>query len=331
MNKKDIQNFQLLIDSSNTILVIQPDNPDGDSIGSAIALEEIFHLMGKDVHLYSAVDISRYLRYIKGWDRISNEMPSTFDCTIMVDNSNPSLFEMTFKNYIGQISKKSVAIIDHHTTTFDMEFETINLFSEEAASTSEVIFSICETLNWEINALAAEPMAIALLSDTLGLTTESVTEKSVRTLYELVKRGVVLADIDQRRREFGKRSIEIMRYKAELIQRIEFYHENTIASVIIPWGEIEEYSEQYNPSQLFIEEAMQIESVEFSVAFKVYDNRITAKIRSHIPIANKVAEQFGGGGHPKSSGCKVQRTDIDEFKNEFIHATIAEIKKFKSL
>ena len=81
----------------NTILILQPENPDGDSVASALALEEIFGELGKRVIIYSYVHIPDYLKYIQGVDRITDEFPNSFDATIVVDTVTASLLENTLK------------------------------------------------------------------------------------------------------------------------------------------------------------------------------------------------------------------------------------------
>src|SRR5688572_18509414 len=84
-----------LVENAKNILIIQAENPDGDSLGSALALEAIFDEMGKKVSLYCMVEMPKYLRYAKGWDRVQNELPRDFDLTIIVDTSSASLLERT--------------------------------------------------------------------------------------------------------------------------------------------------------------------------------------------------------------------------------------------
>src|ERR1700712_1833431 len=81
-----------LIGDAQKIVVVQADNPDADSLGSALALEHILGDMGKSVALYCGVDTPGYLRYIAGWDRVLSELPSSFDLSIIVDASTYTLF-----------------------------------------------------------------------------------------------------------------------------------------------------------------------------------------------------------------------------------------------
>jgi phosphoesterase RecJ-like protein len=121
-----------------------------------------------------------------------------------------------------------------------------------------------------------------------------------------------------------KKSPDLVRYKGELLQRIEYYDNNRIAIITIPWEEIERYSHSYNPSMLVIDDMRLTENTEIAIAFKVYNKgRITAKIRSNhgSGIAKALAEHFGGGGHPYASGFRIESESnkpFEEIKSECI-------------
>ena len=121
-----------------------------------------------------------------------------------------------------------------------------------------------------------------------------------------------------------KRSVEIMRYKAVLMNRIEFYIDNQIALVEIPWKEIEAFGEQYNPPMLVMDEMRLVSGVKIAVALKYYNNgKITGKIRSNFgcPISAKLAENFGGGGHKYAAGFKIIDSSNKNIKQEVIDYT----------
>jgi phosphoesterase RecJ-like protein len=119
-----------------------------------------------------------------------------------------------------------------------------------------------------------------------------------------------------------RKSPELVKYKGELLQRITYHADNRLALVWIPWKEIEAYSPSYNPSMLVMEDMRMTTGVKVAVAFKIYkDGKVTGKIRCNqdAPIAAKLAEHFGGGGHPYASGFKTQDgRPFNEVKSECI-------------
>ena len=97
MTYTQADDIQKLITDATHIVILQADNPDGDSLASALALEHILGDMGKKVSLYCGVDISSYMHYIPGYDRVSKDLPHDFDLSILVDCSSATLLEQLGK------------------------------------------------------------------------------------------------------------------------------------------------------------------------------------------------------------------------------------------
>lgn len=295
------------INDASKIIVVQAENPDGDSLGSSLALEEILGDLGKEVVLYCPVDIPKYLRYAKGWDRVVNEFDTSADLVIIVDTASDVLLTKTLE-YPGIrsfLDTHPVLVIDHHTTESTLSFDHL-LVTEAAVATSEVIYHLASAAGWKISASAAENMMIALMSDSLGLTTQSVTPETFFVAGKLAELGASNAEIEGRRREFMKKSPEILAYKGKLIERVEYFCDGKLALVHVPFEEIEQYSDQYNPGALIGDELRLVEDVVLSCVIKTYpDGKLTARLRASEPIAERVAGYFGGGGHPYAAGFRI--------------------------
>src|ERR1035438_6865384 len=76
-----------IVADANKVLILQADNPDGDSLGSALALEQIIGDLGKEPILYCGVDMPTYLHHMTGWDRVEKNFDGSFDISIIVDTS----------------------------------------------------------------------------------------------------------------------------------------------------------------------------------------------------------------------------------------------------
>lgn len=311
-----------LITDAQNVIVIQAENPDGDSLGSSLALEEILGDLDKSVTLYCPVEIPKYLRYIKGWDRVTTDFNFAADLAIVVDTAADILLSKTLETPgVRQFFEAHPAlVIDHHTTESTLSFPN-ELLSESSVSTGEVIYHLAKKAGWPINPQAAEDLMIAQMSDSLGLTTQSVTPESFRVAADLAELGASNAEIENRRREFMKKSPEILAYKGKLIEKIEYFLDGKLALVHIPFSEIEEYSDQYNPGALIGDELRLVDNVALSVVLKTYpDGKITGRLRGNEPIAESVAGYFGGGGHPYAAGFRVYE-DYDTIVRELIDAT----------
>jgi len=304
---KNIQKVIELVGKSKKILIIQAENPDGDSLGSALALEEILTDAGKDVTLYCPVEIPKYMRYIKGWDRVVSDFNFKTDLAIIVDTTAEVLLSkiVDIPGARHYLETQPVIVIDHHTTVSTLSFENTAII-EEAVATAEVVYDLATKAKWPINKQAAENLMIAIMSDSLGLTTQTVSPKTYLILSKLAELGANNYDSEQRRREYMKKSSEILSYKGRLLERIEYLLDGRLAFIHIPWEEIQAYSDQYNPSMLVLDETRLVEGVEISIAIKTYpDGKLTGKIRSNLPVAEQVAGYFGGGGHDFAAGFRV--------------------------
>lgn len=323
-----IEEAKKLINNANKIIVIQAENPDGDSIASSLALEEILGDLGKDVVLYCPVSIPKYLRYINGWDRVVSDFVTDFDLAIIVDTSSDTLLSKVLEIPEAQksLSDKNVLVIDHHTTDSTLSFDH-SIFNEPAVATGELIYKLAKYADWNINQQAAEDLLISIMSDSLGLTTQSTTAEAFFVAGELTKLGASNAEIENRRREFMKKSPEILNYKGRLIERIEYLLDGKLALVHVPWSEIQEYSDAYNPGALIGDELRLVEGVALSVVIKTYpDGKLTARLRGNLPIAESVAGYFGGGGHDYSAGFRVYE-DYDTTVRELVNATDKALKE----
>ena len=147
----------------------------------------------------------------------------------------------------------------------------------------------------------------------------SATFSAMARLTEL---GGNIAGVEDARREFMKKSRRILAYKGELISHIEYYLDGKLAVVHIPWEEIREYSDEYNPGVLIIEEMKMVTGVEVAVAVKTYpDGKVTGKIRTSAPIADTLAGFWGGGGHLYASGFRTYDDTYETVLRELIHET----------
>jgi bifunctional oligoribonuclease and PAP phosphatase NrnA len=316
-----------IIDGAQRIVVLQADNPDADSLGSALALEAILSDQGKDVALYCAVDIPGYLKYLTGWSRVLRELPKNFDASIIVDTSTRTLFEKSIESGEYQwLGTKPCIVIDHHAETAnDIEFATVVLNPDSASSTAEVIYDFAKQAYGSIPTDAFDPIMTGILGDTQGLTNQLATAHTYEIMSELIAAGADRPALEELRREGSKMHESIFRYKGQLIERTEFANDNQIAYVSIPQAELITYSPLYNPGPLIQPDMLQTDGVRVGIVFKVYDDgKITGMIRCNAgaEIANKIAVRFGGGGHGFAAGFKI--TDgkpFNEVKSECIAYT----------
>ncbi len=309
-----------IVSAAHKIVIIQADNPDADSLGSALALEHILADLGKDPYLYCAVDMPGYLRYMDGWDRISSELPHQFDASIIVDASTMTLLEkLVDAGYQGWLAAKPCIVLDHHETVENpVPFATVTINDSGRASAGELIYLLAQQLNWSIPIEAQAFLMSSILGDTQGLTNQLASAETYRIMAAMVDAGVDRPALEELRRQFGKMPREIYLYKAKLITRTEFAANGRMATVVVPQAEINEFSPLYNPAPLIQNDMLQTQGIQLAVVFKHYaDGKVTGAIRSNAiaPVAGKLAEHLGGGGHAFASGFKItDGRSLDDIK-----------------
>ena len=320
-----VDEIKKIIDEAQRIVILQADNPDGDSLGSALALEAILSAQGKDVALYCAVDIPGYLKYLSGWSRVLRDLPKNFDASIIVDTSTKTLFgKIQAAGEYSWLATKPCIVLDHHAeTASDIEFATIVHNPEGVSSTAELIYDFAKAAYGSVPSDAFNPLMMGILGDTQGLTNPLASAHTYQVMSEMVAAGADRPALEQLRREGSLMHESIYRYKGKLIERTEFAYDNQIATVTIPQSELITYSPLYNPGPLIQTDMLQTEGVRVGIVFKVYDDgKITAMIRCNAgaEIANKIAVKFGGGGHGFAAGFKiVDGRPFNEVKSECIN------------
>lgn len=320
MNNEEIDKLKKLLSGATTVVIIQADNPDGDSLASALALEEILGDLNKQTHLYCGVDMPDYLKHLKGWDRVNKEIPTAFDLSVIVDTSaNDLLTKLNESPARSWVASKPVIVLDHHSgVKCDISYASLVINDDEAVSTGEVIYKIATALKWPLNLQAKTHILSSILSDSLGLSSDGTTPTTYRIVADLVESGVNRSELEEARKALNKMPVSIYSYKADLIKRTEFMVGGKVAFVSIPHDEVMEYSPLYNPGPLIHGDMLQVENVLVAIVVKVYkDGRITGSIRTSAkaPVAAEIAQKFGGGGHVYASGFKItDGTKLTEVK-----------------
>ena len=137
--------IKTLIDDAKRIVVIQAENPDGDSLGSSLALEALLGDLKKDVAMYCPVAIPKYLRHVTGWDRVTDEWTGQYDLAIIVDTSSETLISKVLSTPGARhfLETHPVIVLDHHASVIStLPFEHTMIMSETAVATGELIYDL---------------------------------------------------------------------------------------------------------------------------------------------------------------------------------------------
>lgn len=330
--QQNIKKLQALVGEAKTILVLQPEKPDTDSLTSSLALEQILGDLGKEVVLYCKDKLPRYISYFEGADRVQDDFPSKFDMAILVDTGGPQQVGRTLEKYQSKLAKKPFVIIDHHGHREPMPFETIDVVDDSITSTCELVVNIARQLDWTINQDAASLLVPGILADTRNLTIATVTPTSFRVVADLIELGADINKIHEAYRNADALVPELLQLKGRLLSRLELFCDNKIALVTVTPEELKQYAEIHDPSDLVIYEMQWLKGVEVAVVIREYrgeGTKIKISTRARMPVAAKTCQHFGGGGHDRAAGAQVNDKPVDEVKAEFVKVLCQNIKEYE--
>jgi len=301
-----------LITESSSIALITHVNPDGDAIGSTIALMHALDKIGKLVDVYCQDLVPSRLNFLTGVKRIKRPDQSTknYDLAIALDCSDPERMG-TCISIMGRA--KRTANIDHHVS--NTSYANINVVDEEAAATGEIVYHLITLLEIEPNKSIAEALYTAIVSDTGRFSFSNTTPKTHRIIANLIEWGADVVELSNLL--FNSHTLEWVRLLGQAINTLEIYHEGKVAIMHITQEMMNKTGASEEHSSGIIQYAKDIMGVELAALLREVDNStIKVSLRSQSIIdVSLLAQEFGGGGHKRAAGCTINLPLIQAQKN----------------
>ncbi len=308
-NKVDMSEYTKaleLIEKSRYILIITHVNPDPDSIGSALALSNLFS-ENKIKHKVFNVsdDLPQNLNFIPRFEKITNQLPAFFDLAISVDCG-------TYKR-LGFELDSSIPLInfDHHKS--NEKFGIVNIVDPQKSSTSELIFDFFKHNGLYITKNSATALYVGIYDDTLAFSLGRCDETTFEKVNFLVECGASPSEIANKllRRD----SLAKYRIIPKVLDSLELYKEGEVASIIAK----EEWFKQTGAHNRDCEDAldmiMSIAIVRIAIFVRVVNgvSRVSLRSKGQIDVS-KIAGVFDGGGHFNAAGCTIESLDVKKVK-----------------
>jgi len=305
-----------LIEKSRYILIITHVNPDPDSIGSALALSNLFYenkIKHKVFNISS--DLPQNLDFIPRFEKISDQLPAFFDLAISVDCG-------TYKR-LGFELDSSIPLInfDHHKS--NNSFGTVNIVDPMKSSTAELVFEFFKHNGLYITKNSATALYVGIYDDTLAFSLGRCDELTFEKINFLVECGASPSEIANKllRRD----SLAKYRIIPKVLDSLELYKEGAVASIIAK----DEWFKQTGAHNRDCEDAlnmiMSIAIVKIAIFVRVVNgvSRVSLRSKGQIDVS-KVAGIFDGGGHFNAAGCSIETLDVEKAK-EIVLKEIFEI------
>ena len=299
---------------ANKILLLSHENPDGDAIGSLMAMYHMLKDLGKNV-LVVVPEIPPAFLYLNGIDKVLSKTDDTFDLGIVVDCAN--------RERIGQINNefsncKKTIVIDHHIS--NSRYGDINYVEELTASCTQVLYYLFKKWNINITNDIGEAIITGCLTDTSGFRNNNVDKNTFMMAAELMDIGIDINKIYYL--AVSKKSMAQYLLMKMTLDRLEMFEDGKIAFSYISEEDFANVGALPGDHEGLVDLGRNIGGVEVSIFMREDDGyRISFRSNGNIDV-NEIAKKFGGGGHKMAAGAKIDG-DFKETKDKVLF----EIKK----
>jgi phosphoesterase RecJ-like protein len=301
---QQLQEAARFIQENDRFLVISHVNPDGDAIGSTCSMACMLDKLGKSFVMVNEDRVSKRFTVIPRSDQIVGRseqgLPEGFQAVIAVDSAD---FDRIGQTKALLSEGTPILNIDHHPTNDG--WGSVSLIREDAASTTEVLFALCQELQIPLDEELATCLYAGLMTDTGGFRFSNTTVAVMRTAADLMEAGVNATRLSEGLMgTMTKGQVELLKHA---LQTMEYASEGRIAWISIKEEEIAELVEDPTDTEGLVNYPRSIQGVEVGLMFKQVDSeRVKVSLRSKDVDVSAIAQSFGGGGHVKASGCTFQ-------------------------
>jgi len=293
------------------IILLPHNKPDGDALGSSLALLFYFRKLKHDVDLISPTEYSESLQWLPGTEDIlvfSEETQSLIKKKIV---NSDYIFFIDFNNYsrINNIkdfflySKAKKILIDHHPFPFYFDF----MFSDPTvAATSILVFRFISDMNHldKIDKKIATCLYVGLITDTGFFRFPSVTSETHFIAGKLIKKGIDIDFIyDHLQEKYNENRLKLL---SKALMKLKVIKKCRTAYTSIKASDMNFYSYQQGDTEGIINYGLSIENIVFSVFFFEEKEKCPIKIsfrsKGNFDVNTFARKHFGGGGHKNAAG-----------------------------
>ncbi|HBX75058.1 MAG: bifunctional oligoribonuclease/PAP phosphatase NrnA [Acidaminococcaceae bacterium] len=285
-----------LLKSAQKLVIVSHVSPDGDTLGSSLALMHALRMLGKEVIMNVDDDISNVFSFLPGIDaygRFNADESVEADLLVVIDASSAD----RAGNAMDVVRSRAVLNIDHHKT--NTRFADYLYLDPDAAATAEIMYRLLKEMGISINTDIATCIYEGLYTDTGSFKYSNTTANTLRTAADLLGYGVNPSLISDNMELKSRSQVEMLR---KVLETLTFLHDGKIAFIEIA----PELYDHNVDTDAFISYPRYVEGVEVALLFKQVEENLTrVSFRSKEKDVAKIALSFGGGGHKKASGCSI--------------------------
>lgn len=298
------------IKSSKKIGITCHVSPDGDSIGSCLALLQGLLNIGKDAYILSKESLPDTFSYLPNFYKITCELNTVLegtDAVIVVDCGN---LERINANIRLDDKKYTLINIDHHLS--NDKYGDLNYIDTKAAATAEIVFKLLSMLQVSIDKNIATCLYTSLITDTGSFRFSNTTSLTHEIAGALISTGIDFPEIH--RKIFENTSFEMVKLQGKVIENMHLEFNGKLCVMELDDKTILDFNLKNSDTSEIINIGTKIDTVEVVALFKESDEAVKVSLRSkHYVDVRKIAELFNGGGHIRAAGFSTDKP-LEEIK-----------------
>lgn len=319
MTKENIPIVDFLKNVKGSILILTHENPDGDSLGSGLALYKFLKKKGKEVYIGSKDGVPHFLDFLPCVEDVINPDGKFYDVGIVVDASG--FYRVGKEVKVGKRIR-----IDHHVGG---EFYGMHDYIDPTApATAALVYEIIK--NWDETAIdkdIATCIYTGLATDTGFFRYSNTNEKTFELAKELVSYGAdpyyVYTMVMEREK------VNKMKLIAKVLETLQLHEDGKVAGITVFKKFLDETGTTYEDTEGLVNYPRSIEGVK--VAYALIEKpeegvwKVSLRAKGNVNVG-KIAERLGGGGHKYASGAKIKTNSYEEALKKLLEAIKEELK-----
>ncbi len=290
---------------SRRFLLTTHENPDGDALGSLLAMHRLLEQLGKDSLMYMSPDEFPLPWEYRGFtfDGLVGSAPDDVGerTIVFLDCGNIDRMPVDFLQAEG----RRILNIDHHHD--NTRFGTVNLVVPDASCTAEIVWSLFKELGAQLTVGIADALYVGLITDTGRFMYENTSPAAHRMAAELIESGVQPHQVYRRLWE------DLPYRRLELLQRalasVERHDDGAVTVAHLTKGDYRETGAEETDSEGVVDHIRSVEGTKAAVLVRelLADDRdgmrkVSLRATDGTVDVSRVARDFGGGGHPQAAG-----------------------------
>ncbi|MBS5023889.1 MAG: bifunctional oligoribonuclease/PAP phosphatase NrnA [Firmicutes bacterium] len=295
-----IEEIAARIRRAKSAVILTHMRPDGDAIGSALALSCALERLGIAHHVCDESDIPSNLAFVPGIQQLEKKLPADAELYIAVDSSDEQRLGALADDFRAAAARRDTINIDHHVS--NTRYAKYNYVRECSANCMNIA-ALIEALGVSFDKRTAEALLLGLLTDSGNFSHDDVTEETFLTAAKLMKAGADIRALNYNL--FKKQPKTRAELYAYTMSRIRYFLGEKLAVISISLETMKQFGADNGMTEGFVDFPLSVDTVEVSASvMEVRKGQYKISLRSKIYAdVNKIAGTFGGGGHVRAAGC----------------------------